>query len=208
MQYPPAPWRLKGHAVVQLQLLATARVRPFVPSALAVVSVVPGRTLGGIYLASYGVGSTWEYHELIVIPALVRHRGRVGGWVSHIYVDDQVSLAAGRAIWALPKQPADFQGENGGHGGATVVSQDQGALCVFRPGGAPGWLGRLPVFAPAFSARNGELLWFRGSGSARWGTGSGTVEVPASSPFSSLGFGRGRRFYLHDLNVLVHAPRP
>lgn len=201
----PAPWRLKGQALIQVQLLAIARVRPFVPPALVVVPVLPGRTLGGIYLASYEAGSTREYHELIVMPALVRQRGRVGGWVSHIYVDDQVSAAEGQEIWALPKQIAEFEQESGAHGEATVIRQGEQVLCVFEAGGLRS-LTRLPVFAPIFSKRCSELLWFRGSGSARLGVGAGTVHVPAGSPFAALGFSRGRRLRLEALDLLMYAP--
>jgi len=38
-----------------------------------------------IYLAAYGAGSVLEYHELIVVCALVQYRRRLGVWVSHIY---------------------------------------------------------------------------------------------------------------------------
>jgi hypothetical protein len=206
VQFPAAPWRLRGEAVLQLQLLVTAQVRPLVPAALEVVSVAPGRTLGAVYLASYQAGSTRQYHELIVIPALVRQRHRLGGWISHIYVDDEISALAGREIWALPKRLAAFQREYGARGAATVVRQRRQVLCVFEDS-EPVSLGRLPVFAPAYSRRENKLLWFRGSGSARWGLGSGAVRVPLDSPFAALGFGRGRRLHLDELDISMHAPR-
>jgi hypothetical protein len=34
VQFPAAPWQLRGEAVLQLQLLVTAQVRPLVPAAL------------------------------------------------------------------------------------------------------------------------------------------------------------------------------
>jgi acetoacetate decarboxylase len=49
-----------------------------------------------------------EYSELIVIAGLVRYSGQIGGWVSHIYVDNADSVAGGRNIWGLPKELAEF----------------------------------------------------------------------------------------------------
>ncbi len=70
MVYPPAPWHLQGYAVQTLQLIDVARVRPLVPSELEIVSLLPGKTLGGIYISSYGLGSVMEYNELQRIPGL------------------------------------------------------------------------------------------------------------------------------------------
>lgn len=159
VQFPAPPWRLRGEAVLQLQLLAIAQARPLVPAALEVVSVAPGRTLGAIYLASYQAGSTRQYHELIVVPALVRRRHRLGGWISHIYVDDEISALAGRENWALPKRLAVFQREYGVRGAATVVRQGRQVLCVFEDSGVVS-LGRLPVFAPAYSRREINCFGF------------------------------------------------
>jgi hypothetical protein len=93
MAYPPAPWTLIGYAVQTLQFVDTRQARCFVPSKLRIVSVLPGKTIGGVYLASYGPGSVLEYNELIVAAALTRHAGRSGFWISHIYVDDADSVA-------------------------------------------------------------------------------------------------------------------
>src|SRR5437867_5261733 len=114
MLYPPAPWTLQGNAIQTLQFVDSARVRPLIPPALKLVSPWPGRTLGGLYLARYGPGSTLEYNELIVVAALTRGAGRFGIWVSHIYVDDPASMAGGREIWGLPKELAEFDREPGG----------------------------------------------------------------------------------------------
>lgn len=203
MPYPPAPWRLRGRAVIQLQSLAASQARALVPSTLALIPLAPGRTLGAIYLASYEAGSSRQYHELAVICAVARRRSRIGAWISHIYVDDEDSLAAGQEIWALPKQPAAFYQADG----ATEVKQGQTSICSFGPGESVR-LGRWPVLAPALCEREGRVLWFRGAGSGRYRTGKGGVQVPPGSPISALGFGRGRRVYLDDLNMLVHAPRP
>ena len=56
MTYPSAPWRLKGFAVQTLHLVDSAQARSFVPPELDIVSVLPGKTLGVMYLASYEPG--------------------------------------------------------------------------------------------------------------------------------------------------------
>lgn len=108
MAYPPAPWQLQGYAIQTLHLLDIARSRPLVPAELEIISVWPGKTVGGIYLCAYGSGSVLEYNELIVVPAFVQYAGKWGAWISHIYVDNVDSVAGGREIWGLPKEMADF----------------------------------------------------------------------------------------------------
>ncbi len=73
MPYPPPPWTLKGGALQTLHLVDIQKVRPFVPPELHVVPILPGKTLGVVYLANYGAGSVLTYNELIVAPALTRY---------------------------------------------------------------------------------------------------------------------------------------
>ena len=103
MNYPAAPWKLKGYALQTLNLIEVEKARNFVPPELEIVSVLPGKTLGGIYLSAYQSGSILEYNELIVVPGLVRYQNKTATWISHIYVDDEKSVAGGREIWGLPK---------------------------------------------------------------------------------------------------------
>ena len=204
-RYPPAPWRLKGGAVAHWQLLPTQRVRHLVPPGLSLVSVAPGRTLGGLYLASYGAGSTLRYHELIVIAALVRQGGRLGGWISHIYVDDPQSQAGGRNIWGLPKVHAQFDQTSDG-GWPTQVRQGSSTLCRVAARGARGAHVRLPVYMPVLTQRCNRTLWFCGHGWAGWRIERSEVDVPYGSPFADLGFDRGWRVALTDLDVRIQAP--
>lgn len=203
MAFPPAPWRLKGSAAIQLQVLSTVRARGLVPPELALVHIAPRKTIGGLFLATYGVGSTLEYHELIVIPALVRRGARIGAWISHIYVDEPPSMEGGRRIWALPKEIAAFDQTDDG---STTIRQGKTTLCVFHPAQTRG-VTSMPVLTSVLSKRNGKVIWFRGNGTASLGTARGEVEVPKSSPFSGLDFGRGRRIVLNALDILLHAPR-
>ena len=173
------------------------------PPGLSIFPLYPGKTLGGIYLAAYGAGSALAYHELLVVSALVRRGPKLGAWVSHIYVDDPRSAAGGREIWGLPKELAAFTWH--GPSGPVVVRQRGRVLCALRPSRQPP-LARLPVALPAFSRKEGELLWFRGTGTARLGVTRAEVDVPPASPLSALGFGRGLGLHLRPLELLVHPP--
>ena len=140
-----------------------------------------GQNPGGIYLAAYGAGSVFAYHELIVVSALVRRGRRLGVWVSHIYIDNPRSVAGGREIWGLPKEFAAFTWH--GPSGPAVVRQGGRLLCTLRPSRQPP-LARLPVFLPAFGWKEGELMWFRGTGTAQLGVTRAEINVPprAHSP--------------------------
>lgn len=203
MTYPPAPWILRGNALNTLHPVDIEKVRPFVPSPLKIIPIVPGKTIGIIYLASYGTGSVLEYSELIVASALTRYRSKVGFWISHIYVDNPDSVAGGREIWGLPKEMAQFSWQEN----AVTVRQENQILCRLACG-QPRWLWRQPGFIPALSLLDSQLLWFKGSITARFGITGGSLEVPEESPFASIGCGRGRlTFHYKNLKFIAHAPQ-
>lgn len=184
MGYPPAPWMLKGYAFGTLHLIEIAKVSPFIPIELAIVQTVPGKTLGGIYLSQYTDGSALLYNELIVVAGLVRREQQIGAWISHIYVDNSDSVAGGREVWGLPKEMAEFRWEPGEPGQVTVQQSDR-VLCAFRAG----WrfsLWRQRVAFPSFSQREGNFLLFNSAAQANFGIVGARLDVPTSSPFSSL----------------------
>ena len=71
-------------------------VRPLVPEEFEIVPVLPGRTLATVFVADYGPGSTLEYHEFGLQPALVRFRGVTAAWNSLLLVDSPASVRGGR----------------------------------------------------------------------------------------------------------------
>ena len=203
MDYPPPPWRLCGEAYGLLQRLPVTRARAFVPPGLAIVPVLPGRTLGGLYLAAYHEGSVLRYHELLIVAALVRRGRRLGAWISHAYVDEPRSVAGGRAIWGLPKELATFDWDR--PAGRVVVRQGERAVCAWgirRPRAGL----RLPLVLPAFGRRGHAWLAFRGEGTARVGMARLTLEIPADSPIAALGFTAGTGLHLRELRLGVRAP--
>jgi len=185
MTYPQPPWTLKGDAFVTLQLLDIARVRPLIPAELNIVSVLPGKTIGGVYLSKYSSGSVLEYSELIIIAGVLSYKGKFGGWVSHIYVDNPDSVAGGREVWGLPKELAQFSWE----ASSVTVSQSGNLLCKFnyqrQSFGLP-----LKLSASAFSCKESNLLIFPAFVEANFGLVSSNLEIPTTSPFAELNIGQ------------------
>ena len=191
MTYPQAPWTLQGYALQTLQLIDVERVRPLIPPEFDIVSVLPGKTVGGVYLAYYGSGSVLEYSELIVAAAMVRYSGKIGGWVSHIYVDNGHSVAGGREIWGLPKELAEFTWEKGnssasGYDNRVIVRQGENTLCSFSYNKQNFGL-ELPFSGNVFSTLAASILLFKGEMKSRLGIVGSKLQVPAESPFASLG---------------------
>ena len=74
---------------------------------MSIRSVLPGRTLATVFLADYGPGSTLEYHEFGLQPALVRFRGVTAAWNSLLLVDSPDSVRGGQRL-GFNKQLAEF----------------------------------------------------------------------------------------------------
>ena len=163
--YPAAPWSLCGDAIIATRTPRIAAVRELVPAHLALQAILPGRTLALLALVNYTAGSTLVYRELIVVPAIVRAAGRIGAWISHIYVDDVCSLAAGREIWGLPKQFASFdwrQGES-----RVQVKSAQVEVDFRRASNRSGVSVHLPLLAPAFGLDHTGMKWLLARGTGR-----------------------------------------
>lgn len=199
---PPPSWTLAGNAVGILRLIDRRIAETYVPAGVKVVVIWPGKTLGGILLASYGDGSTLKYNELIVFCAVVRRGWRIGGWVSHIYVDDPASVAGGREIWGLPKESAEFDLSE-----ESVVTQGESVLLrlISRAGHV-----KLPVLfrLRAWSIRGNMLTSFVVRGRGRTALGFAGWEVPADNPLSKLiSSGAGFCVRLTKLRLTVPAPQ-
>lgn len=104
--YPQPPWATVGWAAFRAYLVPVEHVR--VPEGLE-IEARAGRTLGLLGVVDYRPPSPLAYRELVWMPARVRARGRRGHFVAKMFVDDERSLAAGREVWALPKQLARFE---------------------------------------------------------------------------------------------------
>lgn len=212
MNYPQAPWYLKGYAIQTVELLDIERARQFIPTDLEILSVLPGKTLGGIYIAAYQAGSVLEYNELIVIPGLVNYSGKWGAWISHIYVDNTTSLTGGHEIWGLPKEIAKFnwQGKTTGANASIfsiTVEKGERILCHLNYK-QPNFSFPFSLSAPIFSTLDFNFLLFKGEFSSRLGLIDSQLEIPTESPFASLNLGHPwLTVYCDDLRLVAGEPK-
>jgi acetoacetate decarboxylase len=201
--FPPAPWQLSGSCVAAIRLVDVESARAFVPGALRIVPVLPGKTLGVLYCASYEEPSDLCYHELAIAPALTFSRGRLGFWISHLYVDEPASVEGGLRIWALPKKLAAFEWEPGR--GFLRVSEGSRRLCSisWEPRAAHV---RVPLWLPVISLRTAQSQHFTATGSCGFGRGPARIEL--TDAFSALGFPRSTTLVqAKSLRLRVHRPR-
>ena len=211
MPYPTAPWTLQGYALQTLQLIDIEQVRPLIPPEFEIVSVLPGKTVAGVYLSYYGSGSVLEYSELIVVPGAVSYSGKIGGWVSHIYVNNSDSVAGGREIWGLPKELAEFTWEQGtqstsGYDNRLSVRQGEQLLCCFSYN-QPSFGLHLPLSGDVFSTLWDSVLLFNGKLESVTSIVGSQIQIPAFSPLASIGLDQPwLTFYWDRLNLMVGVP--
>jgi acetoacetate decarboxylase len=202
--FPPAPWHLQGYGLQLVFLTPMKLARALVPAQLEPRAVLPGYSLGAVSVGHYDERGTLPYNELIVSPALVHAQGSTGLWVSHIYVDDERSLAGGHAIWKLDKQRADFSWSSDGR--TVRVASAAGLLCeVAQLAAVRVWLPAASV--AAFSQRGSHLTYFAGRLRSRPSLGLFHFDVGTDSPFAAS-FSRGRHLGLRhdDASLLVNGP--
>jgi hypothetical protein len=199
--FQPAPWTLRGEAIVGLKLVPRDIAQRLVPADAKIIGVWPNRTLGILFLAQYRDSPVGEYRELIVAPALVRRKGRVGFWISHIQVDNYISLAAGRTIWALPKQMASMQWSPG------RVSISSSRLKLQALVTSPRVSIRLPFFGAAMSKYGLSERWFAVRGAARIGLARASVELADDTGLAALGMaGTMTAFVCNQMQVTIGRP--
>jgi acetoacetate decarboxylase len=205
MSYPAVPWSLQGYAVQTVHLINVDCVRNLIPDEFEIFSILPGKTIGGVYLSKYESDSVLEYSELIVVPGLVSYQGKIGGWVSHIYVDNPDSVAGGREIWGLPKELADFTWELDKR---VVVQQGNQTLCSLDYNKQsllswPQWFGW-----SSYSTQDANVLSFPFEFKFKLGFIGSKLEVPAQSPFAALKLGNPFLTARCDrLTLNIDAPR-
>ena len=206
MFYPAAPWQLYGTALQSLHAIDLTTARQFVPSDFEIVPVLPGKTLGSVYLSVYEPSSTLQYHELIVAPAIVRYRGKIGAWISHIYVDNPQSVAGGRNIWGLPKELADFTWNDRD----IAVSQGDKSLCIVDRSSTTlplSFWGKLKLGGDVFGSLDRDILSFRGDVETGLKWTPFQLSIPAESPFSTVNLGNPwLTIQLESLHLTANAP--
>lgn len=170
--------------LMSLHLVDIAVARRSMPPDLPAIPILPGKTLGGMLLGYYGPGSTLEYHELAVLTGLAWFQGRLGFWVSHLYVDSEASVTGGGRL-GLDKQLADFDWPAGMPPFHTMVSRGGQPLIGIRSGRGfrlfPFWLG-----AGSFSRLEGKMLWFSSRFRGWWRLCRAEYTIPENSPLAEL----------------------
>ncbi|MDX2240524.1 MAG: acetoacetate decarboxylase family protein [Leptolyngbyaceae cyanobacterium bins.302] len=207
MTYPPAPWLIQGYGFLNLHLLDIERSRPLIPAEFSMIPVFPGKTAGGIFVTCYdGSDSVMQYSELIVVSGLVAHAGKIGFWVSHIYVDNPNSVAGGRDIWGLPKELAQFEWNLAGLP-QVAVKQDDRPLCRLACQWRSFSLPLPTISAPVFSKLGADPLLFTAEGKFNVQVIGTALEIPEASPLAPLELGRGwLSCYSDRLSVVAGVP--
>ena len=206
MFYPVPPWQLYGNALQSLHAINLTTARRFVPIDFEIIPVLPGKTVGSLYLSVYEANSTLQYHELIVVPAVVRYQGKIGAWISHIYVDNPVSVAGGRNIWGLPKELANF----GWNDRNITVSQANKLLCRVDRSTTVlpiSFWGKLKISGDVFGNLDRNILAFQGDVETGLQWTPFQLSIPAESPFSEVNLGHPwLTIQLDNLHLTANAP--
>ena len=196
VSFPPVmPWHLvpRGTTLLTLHWMPVRRAREVVPGRFTVVRFRPGYTIGALLLADYGPGSDLEYNEVIVSCATVFYGGRLGAWVTHLFVDSPDSVAGGRELLGARKYLAPFARETGARNRISVGDPDR-PICRIEFGRQI-WLWRQRLRAPALhldvrGASCGTVSAHGNEVRGRVGLTRARVEIPERSPLHELGFGR------------------
>ncbi|GAB3725534.1 acetoacetate decarboxylase family protein [Amycolatopsis oliviviridis] len=107
--YPPEPWHLAGQAYLSVWRVPVNEL-PALPEGAEPV-VAGGRAQVFTAWIDYQEPGQLQYHELLATVAV---RGkRLSSSITDIWVDSEVSLAGGRALWGIPKDLATLDFTHG-----------------------------------------------------------------------------------------------
>ncbi len=180
-QYPAEPWDLHGHSYIGVWLLPRdCTPVPHSPATHAIA--IFGRTVVCAAFFVYEEPSPLTYNE-IMTTVLVREGWRLRVSITHIWVDSAASRDGGRALWAIPKDLANF--DVAPH--SSYAAQGIGSLAVSRMRRLP-WA--VPVGFRIAQDREGSLLVSPVRGRIRIGRVRARWAFPADGP---IGFLAGRK---------------
>jgi hypothetical protein len=128
----------------------------------------------------------------------------IGFWISHVIVDSETSMNAGRSIWALPKVLGSFRWTS------TLAAVDVASeFLELRARTQPTRTAmRLPIlgFARSSCGQLARSFAVRGFGTMSLSTAS--IETSGEAGIDALGFDGDRRIvWLRDLRITVGAPQ-
>ncbi|MFH8369721.1 acetoacetate decarboxylase family protein [Streptomyces sp. NPDC018031] len=107
VRFPAEPWRLRGDMYAAVWAVPVRELpRRRLPAGVRPL-VVGGRCAVVTFWVDYREGGDLAYRELLVaLP--VRHRRRAAVTAVAAWVDDERSMAGGRALWGIPKRLGTF----------------------------------------------------------------------------------------------------
>jgi hypothetical protein len=161
------------------------------------VAVVPSPWTGALlFLGLYDQRSTLPYGEAV---------GMVGPVVRLMYVDDRRSIAGGREIWALPKEPMTLRWRGGQR--TEVEAHDAAGVALLSARWTPPRIRLpLPAILPFLGTLGGAQRLACLAGGVLVGFARIDVDVPEDSAFAALGV-TGRRLGLAGrLDVMATHP--
>lgn len=185
--YPASPWRLSAHAYVGTSLVPVDRLPELPPGCRAIT--VRGKAIVGVPYFVYEQPSPLVYNE-IMATVLVRRSWRPYVHITQIWVDSPASRDGGRALWAIPKDLADFDvvphsSYDSSYEGAVI-----GSLQVERSRSLPI---PLPIGFTIIQERDGAILETKVRGRGRLGRAKVRW---AFNPDGPLGFLSGHEPFL------------
>ncbi|MFF6952127.1 acetoacetate decarboxylase family protein [Streptomyces iakyrus] len=123
MPFPPSPWHLTGDMVVSLWRVPAGDLPPWPLPGVVRPWVVRRRATLLTFWVDYRPGGVLAYREFLIALA-VRHGRRIAGSTVAAWVDDERSLAGGRALWGIPKELGEIMLSADGRGSRGVLTAD------------------------------------------------------------------------------------
>lgn len=175
MAFPSPPWTLQGDLWLSVFRATHPRV---------------GRGTFGVAFVAYGPASTLSYSELAVARMLTPDPTPAIE-VTDIWVNSVTSREAGRSLWALPKELAEFEPEEAGIGVAAEASwsarTEQGPIAEATFRDVTRVLPRVPLMGATRQRRSdGAEVHTSFSGSGKVWPCLGTWMFAADGPLSWL----------------------
>lgn len=186
MDYPPAPWSLRGDMYLAVLRMPPGSVPDGIRPHLAGLPRADRPSTLAVAFVDYRPGGDLAYREFLVATT---NATLTGGTILKIWVDSTPAMAGGRELWFIPKQLADFRYGGGERfTGTVVVAGRETASYTFTPRlTLPGhwWLPN------TVTQEAGESVCrTRSSFRPKLQLGSGALDVPADSPVAFLRHGR------------------
>lgn len=179
--YPPEPWDLTGHAYVGVWLVPRRSMpAPHSPATKPITIFGRGVVCAAFFV--YEEPSPLTYDE-VMATVLVRQGRRPRVSITHIWVNSPASRDGGRALWAIPKDLAEF--DVAPH--SSYAAQGIGSLAVSRVRRLP-W--PMPIGFRLAQDREGAPIVSPVTGRIRFGSTKGRWSFAVDGP---LGFLTGRK---------------